>query len=51
MIIRHGFSDERILVHLARQWPLDDRECQATLDAAHILVRKEHPNGNGTESV
>jgi hypothetical protein len=50
MLIRHGFSDDLILAHLAQQWPLDEHECRDALDAAHILVRREHANGNQAES-
>ena len=41
VLLRHGFSDELILAHLARQWPLDEHECQSALRAAHMLVRRE----------
>jgi hypothetical protein len=41
VLLRHGFSDELILAHIARQWPLDDAECQAALRAAHMLLRRE----------
>jgi len=27
----------------ARSWPLDERDCRASLDAAHILLRRERP--------
>jgi len=43
VLLRHGFSDDRICAHLAYQWPLDDEECQAAVEAAHSLVRFE-PN-------
>jgi hypothetical protein len=49
-LIRRGLSDELILAHLARQWPLDEHECRDALDAAHILVRREHANGHAAES-
>jgi len=41
VLLRHGFSDDRICAHLAYQWPLDDQECQAAVEAAHSLVRCE----------
>jgi hypothetical protein len=44
VLLRHGLDDEAILSYLARSWPLDDRDCRSALDAAHILVRREHPH-------
>jgi hypothetical protein len=43
VLLHHGLCDEAILSYLARSWPLDDRGCRASLDAAHILLRREHP--------
>jgi hypothetical protein len=45
ILIRRGLTDQVILAHLARHWPLDEHELQAALDAAHILVRREHGTG------
>ena len=50
MLIRRGLSDALILAHLAREMSLDEHECHDALDAAHILVRREHPNGHEAES-
>jgi hypothetical protein len=44
MLLHHGFSDDAIVDYLARSWPLDRNDCQTALDAAHILVRREHPH-------
>jgi hypothetical protein len=44
VLLKHGFSDELICAHLARQWPLDETERQAALRAAHMLVRRENLN-------
>jgi hypothetical protein len=50
MLLRRGLSDELIRAHLAHQWRLDDHECQDALDAAHILVRREHGSDHDAES-
>jgi hypothetical protein len=47
VLLRHGLDDEAILSYLARSWPLDDHDCRSALDAAHILLRREHPHGDG----
>ena len=48
-----GFSNivlaEAILSYLARSWPLDERDCRASLDAAHILLRRERPRGTAPD--
>ena len=41
-LLHHGLSDDAIVGYLARTWPLDDLDCRAAVDAAHILVRREH---------
>ena len=40
VLLHHDLSDDAILDHLARAWPLRDVDCRAALDAAHILVRR-----------
>ncbi len=47
VLLHHGLGDEAILSYLARSWPLDERDCRASLDAAHILLRREGPHGGG----
>ena len=44
MLLRRGFSDDRVRAHLLRLWLLDEAQCQATLDAAHILLRRDQRN-------
>lgn len=44
VLLRHGLDDEAIVSYLARSWPLDDHDCRSALDAAHILLRREHPH-------
>jgi hypothetical protein len=46
-LLHHGLSDETILTYLARSWPLDKTDCQAALNAAHILVRRERTRDAG----
>jgi len=41
VLLRHGFSDDRIRAHPASQWPLDDEECQSAVEAAHVRARCE----------
>jgi len=44
-LLRHGIDDDRIIEYLARTWALDEIDCLAAVEAAHILVRREHPLG------
>lgn len=44
VLLRHGLDDEAIVSYLARSWPIDERDCRSALDAAHILLRREHPH-------
>ena len=46
ILVRHCLFDDAILSHLAYTWPLDPSECEAALDAAHILLRREVPHGS-----
>ena len=48
VLLHHGLSDDAILGHLARSWPLDQIDCRAALDAAHILLRREVPHDSAT---
>jgi hypothetical protein len=41
VLLRHGFDDDSIASYLARTWPLDDNDCRAAVQAAHVLVRRE----------
>ena len=41
-LLHHGLSDEAVVAYLARTWPLDAVDCQAAVNAAHILLRREH---------
>src|SRR5213596_2167671 len=41
VLLHHALSDDAILSHLARTWPLNEIDCRAALDAAHILLRRE----------
>jgi hypothetical protein len=41
VLLHHGLSDDAILSHLARTWPLDTVDCRAAIDAARILLRRE----------
>ena len=41
VLLHHHLSDDAIIDHLARAWPLREVDCRAALDAAHILVRRE----------
>ncbi len=41
-LLHHGLSDDAVIGYLARTWPLDDLDCRAAVDAAHILLRREH---------
>ena len=47
VLLRHGLDDASIVSYLARSWPLDERDCRSALDAAHILIRREHAHGAG----
>jgi hypothetical protein len=49
VLLHHGLCDEAILSYLARSWPLDERDCRASLDAAHILLRRERPRGTAPD--
>jgi hypothetical protein len=40
VLLHHDLSDDAILDHLARAWPLGELGCRAALDAAHILLRR-----------
>jgi hypothetical protein len=44
VLLRHGLDDDAIVSYIARSWPLDERECRSALEAAHILLRREHPH-------
>jgi hypothetical protein len=44
VLLRHGLGDDAILSYLARSWPLDERDCRSAVDAARILLRREHAN-------
>ena len=46
ILLRHGLSDDAVVRYLARSWPLDDNDCQSALNAAHILLRREQPQGS-----
>lgn len=46
VLLHHGLRDDAILSHLARAWPLDEIDCRAALDAAHILLRREQPRNS-----
>ena len=41
-LLHHGLSDDAVAGYLARTWPLDALDCRAAVDAAHILLRREH---------
>jgi hypothetical protein len=41
VLLRHGFDDDSIAVYLARTWPLDENDCRAAVEAAHVLVQRE----------
>jgi hypothetical protein len=45
VLLRHGLDDDAIVSYLARSWPIDERDCRSALDAARILLRREHPHG------
>jgi len=49
VLLHHGLCDEAILSYLARSWPLDERDCRASLDAAHILLRRERPRSTAPD--
>ena len=40
-LLHHGLSDDAVIGYIARTWPLDDLDCRAAVDAAHILLRRE----------
>jgi hypothetical protein len=40
-LLHRGLRDDVVMSYLARTWPLDDGECRAIMDAAHILLRRE----------
>jgi hypothetical protein len=42
-LLHHGLSDDAVVGYLARTWPLDALDCRAAVNAAHILLRREHP--------
>jgi len=48
-LLRHGLDDDRIIEYLARTWALDEIDCVAAVEAAHILVRREHPHDTRVE--
>ena len=48
VLLRRGLADDAVVSYLARTWPLDDADCQTAIDAAHILLRREHPHVTAT---
>jgi hypothetical protein len=46
-LLHHGLSDDAVVGYLARTWPLDALDCRAAVNAAHILLRREHPEAVG----
>jgi hypothetical protein len=50
-LLHHGLSDDAVIGYIARTWPLDDLDCRAAVDAAHILLRREQAlRGAGTSA-
>ena len=41
VLLHHHLSDETIIDHLARGWPLREVDCRAALDARTFLLRRE----------
>jgi len=41
-LLHHGLSDDAVVGYLVRTWPLDALDCRAAVNAAHILLRREH---------
>jgi hypothetical protein len=41
VLLLHDLSDDAILGYLARTWALDERHCDAALEAARFLIRQE----------
>ena len=47
-LLRHGMGDDVAVAYLARTWPIDEAECRAALDAAHILLRREQAHATAS---
>src|SRR5262245_6261188 len=41
VLLRHGLADDVVLSYVARTFAFDPRRCNATLEAAQLLVRQE----------
>jgi hypothetical protein len=41
VLLRHGLADDVVASYVARTFALDDRRCNATLEAARLLVQQE----------
>ncbi len=42
VLIRHGMGDDEVAAYVARTWPLDEGEARSVVEAAHVLLRREH---------
>ena len=41
VLLRHGLADDVVARYVARTFAFDHRRCNATLEAAHLLVEQE----------